>query len=207
MDDVLAPALAHVDRREDQDDRGHRDVHPEDPLPAEVLGEDAAHENACCGAATSDCAPCSECLVPLAALGEGHGDDGERGRCDDRRPEALDAARRDQHPRGRREPADERGGAEDPEPDHEHDAAPDQVGRAPAEQEEAAVREPVRGDHPLQVPLREVQIVLDRRQRDIDDRDVEHHDEDRGADQDQRFPAARIRRGCVHASSTIHSRT
>ena len=53
-----------------------------------------------------------------------------------------------------------------------------------------------------------MEVVADRRKRDVDDRDVEHHDEDRGADNDERLPAAGI--GCdgVHSVSnatlTIH---
>ena len=38
-------------------------------------------------------------------------------------------------------------------------AAPEQVGRAPAEEQEAAVRERVRRDHPLQVLLGEVEVA------------------------------------------------
>ena len=39
---------------------------------------------------------------------------------------------------------------------------PEQVGRAPAEEEEAAEGERVGADHPLQVLLREAEVALDR---------------------------------------------
>jgi hypothetical protein len=53
----------------------------------------------------------------------------------------------------------------------------EQVGHAAAEQQEAAEHDRVGGDHPLQALLAEVEVGLDRRQRDIHDRDVEHHHE------------------------------
>ena len=86
-------------------------------------------------------------------------------------------AHRDQERVGGREPAGERGGGEHAEPDHEHAAAPEQVGGAPAEQQEAAEGEAVGGDDPLQVRLREVELAADRRQRDVDDREVDDRHE------------------------------
>ena len=128
-----------------------RHVDEEDPLPAEVLGQHAAGEHADRGARAADRAPDPERLVALGALLERRHDDRERGRRDDRRAEALNGARADQHAFGAREAAGERGGGED---DHagEEDAAPaEEVGRAAAEQEEAAERDRVGGDDPLEV--------------------------------------------------------
>ena len=88
------------------------------------------------------------------------------------------------------EPADERRCREDRDADHEHAPAAEQVGRAPAEQEEAAERDRVRDQHPLQRAVADVQRRLDRRQRDGDDRAVEDRHEERHAHQRQRLPAA-----------------
>ncbi len=52
-----------------------------------------------------------------------------------------------------------------------------EVGRAAAEEEEAAEDQRVGADHPLEVLLREPEVELDRRQRDVHDRDVEHDHE------------------------------
>ena len=52
--------------------------------------------------------------------------------------------------------------------------------------------ERVRAEHPLEVALREVQVLLDRRQRDVDDRDVEDDHEERRAQEGERPPALRV---------------
>ena len=67
--------------------------------------------------------------------------------------------------------------------------AAEDVRRAAAEQQEAAEQQRVGVDDPLQVGLAEVQILLDRRQRDVHDRRVEDHHELGEADEDQRHPA------------------
>ena len=54
---------------------------------------------------------------------------------------------------------------------------PSRSARAPAEEQESAEHERVGADHPLQVLLREVEIGLDGGERDVHDRDVEHHHE------------------------------
>ena len=48
--------------------------------------------------------------------------------------------------------------AEERKAAHEDDPPPDQVGRAPAEEQEPAVREAVGGDDPLEVLLREAEV-------------------------------------------------
>ena len=56
------------------------------------------------------------------------------------------------------EPAQERAEREDDEAEHEDAPAPEQVGSAAAEQQEAAEDERVGADHPLQVFLREAEV-------------------------------------------------
>ena len=119
----------------------------------------------------------------------------ERRRRDDRGADALHRARRDEHADRAGEPARERRAENSATPDHEHAPPAEQVGRAAAEQQEAAERDRVGDQHPLQRVLGDVQRRLDRRQRDVDDRDVEHRHEERDADERERLPAARI--GCV----------
>ena len=150
-----------------------RDVDEEDPRPAERVGEDAAEQHAGRGAEAADRAPDAERDVPLAALGEGRREDRERRRRDHRRAEALERARRDQRRLRPGEAGEQRGEREHDEADQEQAPPPEQVGRAPAEQQEAAEDERVRADHPLQVLLREPEVDLDRGQRDVHDRDVQ----------------------------------
>ena len=76
---------------------------------------------------------------------------------------------------------------------HEEATAPEQVRETAAEQQHAAEEDRVGGDHPLQALLREVQIGLDRRQRDVHDRDVEHDHELRGDDHRQCPPPSAVR--------------
>jgi len=64
------------------------------------------------------------------------------------------------------------------------------TGQQPAEQQEAGERQRVAGGHPLQVLLAEAQGALDGRQRDIDDRGVEHDEKLRAAEQQQNQQAA-----------------
>ena len=56
-----------------------------------------------------------------------------------------------EHALGPREPAEERRDGEEHDAGEEDPAPAEQVGGAPAEQEEAAEGDRVRGDHPLQV--------------------------------------------------------
>ena len=58
-----------------------------------------------------------------------------------------------------REPGAERRGGEDRQAEHEDPPSPEQIGRAPAEQQEAAEGQPVGGDDPLQVRLGEVELA------------------------------------------------
>jgi hypothetical protein len=57
----------------------------------------------------------------------------------------------------------------------ERHLAAEQVGEAVAEQQQAAERQRVRGDHLLPVGGGEMQRLLRRRQRDVHDRDTEDH--------------------------------
>ena len=192
-------ALADERPRQREHERADRHVDEEDPLPAGVLREDAAHQHAGRGAAAGHGAPDPERLVALRALLERRRDDRERRRRDDRRADALHRARRDQDADGAGEPARERGGGEQCEPDHEHPPPPEQVGRAAAEQQQAAEGDRVCDEDPLEALVRDAERDLDRGQRDVDDRHVEHGHEHRDADERERLPAARV--GCsVHVS-------
>src|SRR2546421_469067 len=78
------------------------------------------------GAAGADPAPNAERLVALGTLLEHVHDDRERGGQNDRRPESLDAAHRDQERVGRGQRACEGGGGEEPQAEHEDASAAEQ---------------------------------------------------------------------------------
>ena len=90
------------------------------------------------------------------------------------------------------EPAEERRGREEEDTGHEQATAPEQVGRASSEQEQAAEGERVGAQHPLQALLREAEVRLDRGQRHEHDRGVEDHHEEGAAEERERPPAAGI---------------
>ena len=190
---TLDTALAQQPRRQRDRDETDRHVDVEDPLPAEVLGEDSSEQHPDGAAGARHGTPDGEGLVALDALGERRRQDRERGRRDERGAEPLHRARADQDPAGRREAAGERRCDEDEQPDHEHATAPEQVGSASTEQQEAAEREGVPARNPLQVRGREVERLLDRREGDVDDRDVDDEHELRRAQESERDPAAGVR--------------
>ena len=171
---VLVEALGEEERAQDQRRDADRDVDEEDPLPREEVGEDAAEEHAGGGADATDRTPAAQGDVALTAFLEGRDEDRQRRGRDRRGAEPLERAE------ARSSDASLHASPQRSEPsvkmtrsDDEDAPASEQVGRAPAEQQEAAEDERVGADDPLEVLLREPEVELDRRQRDVDDRDVE----------------------------------
>ena len=87
-------------------------------------------------------------------------------------PSPCDPAHGDQEPVAAGKSAGKGRRGEDREADREDAPASEKIGGSAAEEQEASERDPVSGHHPLQVRLREVELLADRRQRDVDDRDV-----------------------------------
>jgi hypothetical protein len=139
-----------------------------------------------------DRGPDAHRLVPLRALLERRRDDREGGRGDQRGAEALEPAAEDQHRRGVGEPVQQGREREDDEPGEEDALAPEQVAGAAAEEQEAAERQRVGVDDPLQVALGHVQVGLDRRQRHVHDRRVEDDHELRQADEREDEPGVDV---------------
>ncbi len=181
-------ALAEQHRRERERGQADGDVDEEDPLPRQRIGEHAAEEDACRGTEAADSAPDAERDVPLTAFGEGRHQDRERRRRDRRGAEALDRTCSDQRGLGPGEPAEQRADREHDQADHEDSPASEQVRGAAAQEQETAEDERVRGDHPLQIRLREVEVGLDRRKSHVHDRDVQHDHELDGAEKRQSEP-------------------
>jgi hypothetical protein len=97
----------------------------------------------------------------------------------------------DQHLLRLRRPANQRREREHEQPGDERPALAEQVGGAPAEHQKAGERDRVGVDDPLQVGVGEAEALVDRRQRDVDDRDVEDDHELRQAAEGQQQRVAR----------------
>ena len=149
--------------------RGDADRHVDEqhPLPARPLGEHAAEQHAGGAAGAGHRAPDAQRLVALRALLEDLGDQRQGGGRQQRGAEALDGTRGDQPDVVLGEPACKRGAREQDQAGDEHAPAAEQVGHAPAEQQEPAEGERVGVDDPRQVVLGEVQRSADRGQRDV----------------------------------------
>jgi hypothetical protein len=109
----------------------------------------------------------------------------ERGRRHDRGADPLHDPRGDEQDRLDCEAAGHAGHHEDDQPDPEHAGLAEQVREPAAKQQEPAEGDRVTADQPLQRGGADVQAGLDRGQRDVDDREVEHHHELRQGQHDQ----------------------
>src|SRR6266542_6978097 len=76
--------------------------------------------------------------------------------------------------------------------EHEDPPPPEQIRGATPEQQEAAEGQPVGGHDPLQVRLGEVKLAADRRQRNIDDREIDDRHEERNSQHGERAPAVNL---------------
>ena len=106
--------------------------------------------------------------------------------------DALQEAGADQEALARGDPAQHRGAGEEHHAGEEHPLAADQVAEPSGQQQQAAEGDQERVDDPGEVALGEVQVVLDRRQRDVHDRHVEDDHQLREADDDERRPAPTV---------------
>ncbi len=182
------PGGQHAGRQPD------RDVDQEDRRPARAVHQEAAEQRAERHADPDDAAPDADGLGALARLGEGVGDDGHGHRVEHRAADRLQRAERDQPPEAGRETA--RQGAQDEEhqPGLEDPAAADAVGDGAGEHQQRGQHQGVGVDDPLEAGGGGVQILLDRRERDVHDGVVQADDEQaQAADPEDQQPVAAVR--------------
>src|ERR1700744_1242963 len=134
-------------------------------------------------------APPSSSPTALLRLGECGGQQRQRRRHQQRGEHALASPRGHQHGEVDRSAPHGRNTREAGQAGQERFLPAQQVSQPAAEQQQAAERQRVRGDHPLPVYLGEVQGLLDRRQRDVHHRKVQDHHQLRQADHAQDQPA------------------
>jgi hypothetical protein len=157
--------------------RGEDQVDEQRVAPGQVLGEDPAEDQAHRAAADGDRAEDSEGLAPLTGILERADQGAKRGWREDGAEGALQGPGHHEH-HERDGGAPDRGG--DGEPDQARDKDPlaaVHVAEPAAHQQQAAEGKGVGRHHPLPVTVREPQRLLRRRQRDVDDRGVEHDHE------------------------------
>ena len=152
---------------------GDRSVHRQAPAPREVLGQDAAEQQAQGGAATGDRAHDAEGLGALLRVVEADADQGQGGGREEGGEPALEGAGSDEQPQVGGQAADERGQGEAAEADEEGPLATPVVRDAPAEQQEAAEGQGVGGDDPLHVRGGDLQVGRGAGDREVHDRRVE----------------------------------
>jgi hypothetical protein len=135
---------------------------------------------------------------------EGVHEDRERRGHDQRAADAHGGTSRDQHAVGRRHRGPQRRGAEQDEAGVQRALAAEPVAERAHRQQQAGEDEDVAVDDPLQRARRGVEVALDRRQGDVEDRVVDADDEQRDAERAEDLPAAGI--GChegVHSVDVL----
>ena len=190
-----------VDEQVGRDDRDHanRHVDEEDPVPVDVLGDDAADKRADGEREGRDASPDANRRAALFRR-ECDGNDREGCGIHHGRADTLNHTRGDQHRRARRQAAAERRQREDDETCDEDAATAEKVGEFAAGEHQRAERECVTGDNPLKRLDLQVQRLFDRRQRDVHDRVVEHDHEQSERDRPKRPPLALLvgNEMCLH---------
>ena len=176
--------------RERGRDHGDADRHidEEDPAPAEAVGDRTSHQRAH-GDGHADRGAVDAHRRSALPTGwellrnQREGDREHRGGAD-----ALHGTRDVQEGGIRREPGGQRGGREDPKPRGEHAAAPQAVGERAGGEHHGGERERVSVDHPLQVGEVGRQVLLDRGEGRVHDRDVQQEHEGGHAHRNQGPP-------------------
>ena len=119
---------------------------------------------------------------PRTLAGEALDDDADRCGEHDRAADALQGAGGDEPRLGEvadgREAAQQRGDAEAGDADQRHALVADDIGDAPAEQEERGGGEQVDVDRPLHAVVAEAEVLLDGRRGERDDRLVDRRHRD-----------------------------
>ena len=189
--ETAAPTRACVQHARSHEGQHEADGHvdEQDPAPREIGGDHPSQQQAESTAAGRDRRIDPKCAVTRRPFRERAGQQGERGGGDDRRPHALRGPRDDECRRRCGEPARQRARGKDKGAGDEHPQPAVEVTHPAAQQKQSAERDRVCVDHPLQVGGVELQGVLYRRQRHIDDGDVQHDHQLRDGDHDQRDAA------------------
>ena len=183
--------LGHEEAPGQQRGGDERQVDEEHEAPVAVLDEPAAGHGADHDAEAADGGPDPDRLAALVR-GEHGGEDGERRRHDERAADAHQRAGQDEHVRRAGERREARAEAEDEQAEGERLLAAEAVAERAGGEQGGGEDEHVGVDDPLQLRCTRVEVLLQRGERDVEDRVVEPDHEQGEAEDDQRPPAARI---------------
>ena len=196
--------LRHEQQRGDDACRTERHVDVEDPVPVDRLDQRSADERPEREPDRRDADPDPDRRRPFPGM-ERRRDDRERGGQDERRSEALQRAGRDQQAAAHGEGAGERADGEDDEAEHEDPAAPEDVRELAGRKQQHGERERIGVDGPLELGEPDPELCLDRRQRDVHDRQVDVDHEQREREHRQRPPAPAALEDRYRRSEIAHS--
>ncbi|MNK58488.1 hypothetical protein D3C87_775610 [compost metagenome] len=195
VEPAVAPALRqrrHHARREQERQQadGHVDEKAAAPAEARKVGMDqrAAHQLPQRGRQAQREAVGREGARPVFAR-VGQADHREHLRLQQRAGQALQQARGHEQPGVRRHAAGGRGEREQQQAEHEHAAPAEQVAQPPARDQARGGGQAVARHHQLQRARAGLQVVLHRWQRDVDDEEIEHHQEGAAEHDPQAQPA------------------
>ena len=152
--------------------RRQRQVDEEHQPPGHRVDQPPAKKRTYSGGHAAEAGPRADGGHPVI-LGEGGLQDGQAARGQQRPADALQGARRDQHPDVRRHPAQQRRDGEPHGADDEHLPPPVAVPERAAEQQQPGQGERVGVHHPLQAGHAGVELPADGRERDADHGRVE----------------------------------
>ena len=186
--------LRHQHHRTDDRQDHDGDVDEKDRSPPEVLEQVAAGQRADHHPEAGHACPQRDRPRPLALIGEHVGDDRQRGRHDERRPETLYSTEQDQRVRRIDLRARQRPGPEDDQAENEAAPSTQAITRVAGDQQETREHDRVRVDDPLQLTRRGLELTHQGRQRDVDDRSVDADDHQRETQHTEHDPATRIER-------------
>jgi hypothetical protein len=162
-----------------EDEEPNRHVHEKDAAPAETVDEDTAEQRRRDRAEPGDRDERANRSFAVGVVMRGRDEDRERERHRDRAADALHEACRDQGTGVGREPARERPGEEDDDPEQVDALTAVEVAECPRGQREPSLHQTVRACDPLLVREPRADRALHRRQREVDNGDVEHRHERR----------------------------
>ncbi len=177
------------DEREHDDEDSDRHVDEEDPVPVEGVREHPSEQHADRPAARGDEAEHAHRLRALGRLREERHHQRQRDGGHDRAADALHGACADEHLLRRRESACSRSKREQGDAEQEQPSVAEDVAQPAAEQQEPTEGDQVRIDDPRERLLGEPEILLNRRQRNADDRHIEDDHQVAEAENQQGQPA------------------
>ena len=170
---LLVPALGHSSHDGDHQGR-ERDVDVENPSPRELLDQPAADYRPDAGSNRGEPSPGPDC-ASAALLTVARGDQGKTARHEQRRADALRAARHDQKQHARCDAACGRGTGKDHCAEHEREPASPAIAKRAAHEQQRCQEQHVRLDDPLRFGYRCPELLTEDWQRDVDDRAIDEH--------------------------------